>query len=179
MEQNGKMPARGQGQEQGHDEDQPGEPSDVQEYEALTSTVRELIKVMRDGGINRLDVRRGDLRISLSAQQSERDEMVVRSAPPADHEFRQAPGVATEQVDGYVIASPMIGTFYSAPAPGERPFVAVGDPVEVGQTVAIIEAMKIMNEIVAERPGVVEEIFVADGVAVEYGHPLIRLSVTE
>ncbi|MBX6341665.1 MAG: acetyl-CoA carboxylase, biotin carboxyl carrier protein, partial [Thermomicrobiaceae bacterium] len=68
-----------------------------------------------------------------------------------------------------------IGTFYASPAPGERPFVAVGDTVEVGQTVAIIEAMKIMNEIVAERAGVVEEIYVKDGDAVEYGSPLMRL----
>jgi acetyl-CoA carboxylase biotin carboxyl carrier protein len=132
---------------------------------------------MRDGGIGKLDVRRGDLRITLETG----DALVAASASPLATSAGVAP-VAGEQTPGpivgaddYVIRSPMIGTFYAAPAPGEPPFVHIGDEVTTGQTIAIIEAMKIMNEIVAERAGVVVEILATNGEAVEYGHPLMRL----
>lgn len=69
----------------------------------------------------------------------------------------------------------MVGTFYAAPRPGADPFVRVGDHVEPGQAVAIIEAMKVMNEIVAERAGTIVEILVENGQPVEYGQPLMRL----
>jgi acetyl-CoA carboxylase biotin carboxyl carrier protein len=144
-------------------------------YAALTDTVRELVKVMRDGGIGKLDVRRGDLRISLETLPAA---ITVTAAPvpggmpivPID------PAPAPEDdASSHVIASPMIGTYYAAPAPDEPPFLQIGELVAVGQTVAIIEAMKIMNEIVSERAGRVEEIYVTNGEAVEYGHPLLRL----
>jgi acetyl-CoA carboxylase biotin carboxyl carrier protein len=70
----------------------------------------------------------------------------------------------------------MIGTYYSAPSPGEDPFVQIGDEVEIGQVIGIIEAMKIMNEITADSAGVVAEILVENAQAVEYGSPLIRLT---
>ena len=76
---------------------------------------------------------------------------------------------------GHTVTAPMIGTFYSAPAPGEAPFVQIGDEVEVGQAIGIIEAMKIMNEIISDRAGVVSEILVDNAQSVEYGSPLIRL----
>jgi acetyl-CoA carboxylase biotin carboxyl carrier protein len=69
----------------------------------------------------------------------------------------------------------MIGTFYAAPGPGEAPFVAIGDEVEVGQVIGIVEAMKIMNEIIADRAGVVTELLVDNAQAVEYGSPLLVL----
>jgi acetyl-CoA carboxylase biotin carboxyl carrier protein len=74
------------------------------------------------------------------------------------------------------IPSPMVGTFYRAPAPGEPPFVEVGDRVRSGQTVCIIEAMKLMNEIEAEVSGQVIEILVHNGEPVEYGQPLMRVN---
>jgi acetyl-CoA carboxylase biotin carboxyl carrier protein len=70
----------------------------------------------------------------------------------------------------------MVGTFYRAPAPGESPFVAVGDRVKSGQSVCIIEAMKLMNEIEAEVSGQVMEILVQNGEPVEYGQPLMRIN---
>lgn len=70
----------------------------------------------------------------------------------------------------------MVGTFYRAPAPGEAPFVEVGDRVRVGQSVCIIEAMKLMNEIEAEVSGQVMEILVQNGQPVEYGQPLMRVN---
>jgi acetyl-CoA carboxylase biotin carboxyl carrier protein len=74
------------------------------------------------------------------------------------------------------VSSPMVGTFYRAPAPGEAPFVEVGDRVRQGQTVCIIEAMKLMNEIEAEISGQVMEILVQNGEPVEYGQPLMRIN---
>lgn len=76
---------------------------------------------------------------------------------------------------GPVVVSPMVGTFYAASSPDADPFVARGDKIHLGQTVCIIEAMKIMNEIHAEVEGEVEEILVADGDPVEYNQPLIQL----
>ena len=73
------------------------------------------------------------------------------------------------------ITSPMVGTFYTSPAPGEEPFAEVGDRLSVGQTVCIIEAMKLMNEIEAEVAGEVMEILVENGEPVEYGQTLIRV----
>ena len=77
--------------------------------------------------------------------------------------------------EGTVIKSPLVGTFYSAKAEGEAPFVAVGDTVKKGQVIGIIEAMKLMNEIEAESDGTVAEILVENEQLVEFGQPLIRL----
>lgn len=156
----------------------------AEEYRALTAAIRELIAVMHEGDIGRLEVERGDLRISLTAR-----ELVVQPSngipaqfPPAILSGVEAapaaptpPAAPAVEDHTYIITSPMIGTYYSSSAPGDRPFIQVGDEVEAGQTVAIIEAMKIMNEIVADHAGVVEAILVTNGETVEYGHPLIRI----
>lgn len=88
----------------------------------------------------------------------------------------QAPTPAPKDQKLVEVISPMVGTFYRAPAPGEPSFVDVGDRVRNGQTVCIIEAMKLMNEIEAEVSGQVVEILVQNGEPVEYGQPLMRLS---
>ena len=77
---------------------------------------------------------------------------------------------------GNVVKSPLVGTFYAAPAEDAEPFVKVGDSVKEGQVLAIVEAMKLMNEIESDFDGTVEEIYVENGQAVEYGQPLFRLS---
>lgn len=76
---------------------------------------------------------------------------------------------------GKLVKSPLVGTFYAAPAEDAAPFVAVGDTVKKGQTLAIVEAMKLMNEIESEFDGIIEEILVENGQAVEYGQPLFRI----
>ncbi|MGQ9725344.1 MAG: acetyl-CoA carboxylase biotin carboxyl carrier protein, partial [Tepidimonas sp.] len=86
----------------------------------------------------------------------------------------RAPSAPTES-RGHVIKSPMVGTFYRAPSPGAKPFVEVGQAVKEGEPVCIIEAMKILNEIEADRAGVIKEILVENGQAVEYGQPLFVL----
>jgi acetyl-CoA carboxylase biotin carboxyl carrier protein len=132
--------------------------------------------VMREGGLTSLKIRQGNLSISLDARtagSSQSSAMSGGSAPVLDS--APLPPQAAAETPGFTITAPMIGTFYAAPGPGERPFVEVGQEVAAGETVAIIEAMKIMNEIVAEQAGVVAEIFVSNGETVEFGHPLMRL----
>lgn len=82
----------------------------------------------------------------------------------------------TGAVEGTIISSPLVGTFYAAKAEGEKPYVSVGDKVTKGQIIGIIEAMKLMNEVEAEADGIVAEIYVENEQLVEYGQPLVRLA---
>lgn len=82
---------------------------------------------------------------------------------------------AAEKPEGNIVRSPLVGTFYAAPSEDAEPYVAVGDTVKKGQTLAIVEAMKLMNEIESEFDGRVVEIYVQNGQAVEYGEPLFRI----
>lgn len=81
----------------------------------------------------------------------------------------------TGSTEGTIVKSPLVGTFYAAKAEGEKPFISVGDKVTKGQTIGIIEAMKLMNEVEAEADGTVAEIYVENEQLVEYGQPLVRL----
>jgi acetyl-CoA carboxylase biotin carboxyl carrier protein len=136
----------------------------------LIGAVRELITLMGKGGISELDLTSGNVSIRLRGASSTTAVMV---APPQQVETNGAEPVAET---GHVVTAPMIGTYYSAPSPGEDPFVQIGDEVEVGQVIGIIEAMKIMNEIIADSAGVVAEVLVENAQAVEYGSPLVRLT---
>jgi acetyl-CoA carboxylase biotin carboxyl carrier protein len=91
--------------------------------------------------------------------------MVVESAAPV------VPASAAEPT-GHVVKSPMVGTFYRASSPGAKPFVELGDTIKEGETICIVEAMKILNEIEADKSGTVTKILVDNGQAVEYGQPL-------
>lgn len=136
--------------------------------DTLIGTVRELISMMGKGGISELDLSTGDLSIRLRGQ-SGATAVMPAGGGPAGHA-----SVPTEE-PGHTVTAPMIGTYYSSPSPGEAPFVQVGDDVEVGQVVGIIEAMKIMNEIISDRAGPVLEVMVENAQPVEYGSPLLRL----
>jgi len=92
------------------------------------------------------------------------------AAAPAAATGAATPAAAAPQ--GHVVTSPMVGTFYRAPSPGADPFAQVGDTVKEGQTLCIIEAMKLLNEIESDKAGVIKEILVENGQAVEYGQPL-------
>jgi acetyl-CoA carboxylase biotin carboxyl carrier protein len=92
------------------------------------------------------------------------------TSPAATALESASPAPATPQ--GHVVTSPMVGTFYRAPSPGADPFVQVGDQVKEGQTICIIEAMKLLNEIESDKSGIVKEILVENGQAVEYGQAL-------
>lgn len=95
-------------------------------------------------------------------------------APAAPEPAAQAPAAAPEP-KGTEVTAPMVGVFYAAPAPGDEPFVRVGSKVKAGETLCIIEAMKVLNEVTAETDGEVLEICVADGDLVEFGSCLMRI----
>jgi len=138
--------------------------------DGLIGTVRELISMMGKGGISELDLSTGDITIRL------RGHTHVPSGSSVGHSpFEPGGADRIEDEPWHVVTSPMIGTYYSAPSPGDAPFVHIGDEVEVGQVVGIVEAMKIMNEIISDRAGVVLEVMVENAQPVEYGSPLIRL----
>lgn len=90
-----------------------------------------------------------------------------------------AAGEAVEEACFHYVESPMVGTFYAAPSENDEPFVRVGDAVRAGQTVGIVEAMKLMNEIEAECDGIVEEILVSNEALVEYGQQLVKIRLTQ
>lgn len=120
--------------------------------------LRRLCALMREEGLVELTVEEAGRRVTLR-----------RAAQPS------APQAPSPPAQGILVRSPVVGTFWIRPAPGEPPFVKVGDVVQPGQVLCIVEAMKVMNEIRAESAGVVEEILVEEGDPVEYGQPLFRL----
>lgn len=140
----------------------------------LIDSVRELITMMKSNGIGKIDLKTGNVSIKLQSAVSAPVQAAASTVIQTD-QVGMAAQVEVED-EGNVITAPMIGTFYSAPAPGEAPFVRIGDEVEVGQVIGIIEAMKIMNEIVADYSGTVAEILVENAQPVEYGSPLIRVT---
>ncbi|MEX1157587.1 MAG: acetyl-CoA carboxylase biotin carboxyl carrier protein [Thermomicrobiales bacterium] len=147
------------------------------DFGQLAALVHAFIGMMQAGGIARMDVEHGDLRLSLRAHGAAGSPVHAVShavgSPQASMD-----GVAGQTVDDghHLVRAPMIGTFYVASAPNEPPFVQAGDVVEEGQTIGIIEAMKIMNEIAADRAGTVIEVLAQNAQTVEYGSPLIRLA---
>jgi acetyl-CoA carboxylase biotin carboxyl carrier protein len=145
---------------------------DITSIGDLTETVRTLAELMTEHGLTKLDLKLGQVMIRMRSG-AETDGQPSATVPTAPVAQVVAPAASIEE--GYLVTAPMIGTYYSSPAPGEAPFVQIGDHVEVGQVVGIIEAMKIMNEIASDRSGIVKELLVSNAQAVEYGSPLIRL----
>ncbi|MFN3494222.1 MAG: acetyl-CoA carboxylase biotin carboxyl carrier protein [Hydrogenophaga sp.] len=96
---------------------------------------------------------------------------VAAAAPPASVPVVEV-AAAAAQPEGHMVKSPMVGTFYRASSPGAKPFVEIGDTIKEGETICIVEAMKILNEIEADKSGTVTQILVENGQAVEYGQPL-------
>ena len=102
----------------------------------------------------------------------------VQQATPIAHvqPINEVPAVAAQPVVAeHVVKSPMVGTFYLSASPGAKPFVEVGDSIKAGETICIIEAMKILNEIEADKSGTVSRILCENGQAVEYGQPLFEI----
>jgi acetyl-CoA carboxylase biotin carboxyl carrier protein len=102
---------------------------------------------------------------------------VAAAAPALQAAAAAAPAVQPVQAEpaGHAVKSPMVGTFYRAASPGAKPFVEVGSQVKEGQTICIIEAMKILNEIEADKSGTVTQVLCENGQAVEYGQPLLMI----
>ena len=128
--------------------------------------IKKLIDLMIESDLQAIEVKEGDQSISLTRPTP------VYTAAPVAAPITSAPAAKTPR--GAVESSPMVGVFYSAPSPGEPPFVNVGQSVSAGETLGIIEAMKIMNPIEATQSGVIEEILVKNGEVIQFGQALFR-----
>ena len=127
-----------------------------------------LIQTVSGSGITEFSLEQGETKICLKKDKTASQTMAV----PIEI---QQPVVAEGAEEGNIIKSPLVGRFYVAPAEDADAFVAVGDSVKKGQVVAIVEAMKLMNDIESEYEGVVAEVLVNNGETVEYGQPLFRI----
>ena len=148
--------------------------------------LKTLIDLVSESGISELEVTEGEGKVRIvknappvyvqptggyAPQMSAPAQTVALTENTAPAASAAAPA-ATAAPQGQVVTSPMVGTFYRAPSPGADPFAQVGDTVKEGQTLCIIEAMKLLNEIESDKAGVIKEILVENGQAVEYGQPL-------
>jgi acetyl-CoA carboxylase biotin carboxyl carrier protein len=148
-----------------------------------TRLVRRLADILKDTGLTTIEVERGDLKIRVAREITVAAAPVaaqVMSAPVAQAPVAPQPGAeappaapAAAGPKGDVVKSPMVGTIYMQPQPGAKSFIHVGDRVDVGQTLLIVEAMKTMNPIPAPKGGIVTAILIEDGQPVEYGEPLV------
>lgn len=142
----------------------------------VTEAVRALVEMMRNNGLTSVKVSVGDVKITLEAGGVRE---VTKSSGAVPETRYVAADVEVPAEIGVLITAPMIGTYYTSSGPGEPAFVRPGERIEIGQTIGIIEAMKIMNEIPAERAGIVLEILASNAQAVEYGSPLLRIAPDE
>ena len=149
-----------------------GTAADALSADGVAELVRSLAAAMRQSDISELDLESGALSVRLRRSPDGSQPGQPLLAAPTD------PATAAESPNRHVVAAPMIGTYYASPTPGASPFVKEGDDIFVGQTIGIIEAMKIMNEIAADRSGTVAAILVSNGQPVEYGSPLFELSLS-
>jgi len=143
--------------------------------------IKKLIELLEESGIAELEISEGEESVRISRYPNTQAVMAPAPAPAAPPPAAapaagaaQAPAASEESAlpSGHVVQAPMVGTFYRAPSPGAKPFVDVGQSVQVGDTLCIIEAMKMLNQIEADASGVIKAIVVDNGEPVEYGQPL-------
>ena len=151
--------------------------------------LKTLIDLVSESGISELEVNEGDDRVRIvnTRSPSTAGQMVYTNQAPV-HATQVAPSVAAPTIaassavedataeSGFVARSPMVGTFYRAPNPESPDFVKIGDTVKVGQTLCIIEAMKLLNEIESEQAGVIKQILCENGQGVEFDQPLFIIA---
>ena len=149
--------------------------------------IKKLIELLEESNISEIEIEENDESVRISRYPSgthwQQAPMPQYAAPQPAPAYAAPPAAATEPApeaaathQGHVRSSPMVGTFYRSPAPGSKPFVEVGQRVRKGETVCIGEAMKMMNQIEADKDGVIEAILVEDGEPVEFDQPLLTIS---
>ena len=138
-----------------------------------TALIRQLADLLHETDLSEIEVADGDRRLRVARLAAAT--VVQAPATAVTRDAAGAPVPAEPKASGNAITSPMVGTAYLAPEPGAAPFVKAGDRVVEGQTVMIVEAMKVMNPIRAPQDGVVGEVAVTDGQPVEYGEVLLTL----
>jgi acetyl-CoA carboxylase biotin carboxyl carrier protein len=146
--------------------------------------LKTLIELVETSGIAELEIQEGEERVRITRALTSSLQVPMAHAPA--HAAGAAPPVAPAatpvaaapleaEAEGHIVKSPMVGTFYRAASPGAKAFVEIGDAVKEGDTLCIVEAMKLMNEIEADASGVVKAILVENGQPVEFGQPLFLL----
>jgi acetyl-CoA carboxylase biotin carboxyl carrier protein len=149
--------------------------------------VKKLIELLEESNIDEIEIKEGEesVRISRNGAQAILAAQSAYAAPmapapmaapvaPAAAPIAEAPAAAAT-TSGHVVASPMVGTFYRSPSPTSASFVEVGQSVKVGDVICIVEAMKMMNQIEADKAGVIEAILVENGEPVEFDQPLVSI----
>lgn len=135
-------------------------------------SIRKLIEIVEQSDIAEIEIKEGEHNIRISRSK----EQVIVTAPvaaaPAPAAAAAQPAPVAAEPNGHKVASPMVGTFYSSPSPEAGPFVKVGDQVSEGDTLCIIEAMKIMNPIESDKSGTIKQIVGVNGEPVEFGQTL-------
>lgn len=136
--------------------------------------IKKLIELLEESNLTEMEIKEGEESVRLSrmgpplaAIQAAPTHMAPTSASEVEH-FGSQDAIP----DGHAVLSPMVGTFFSAPKPGAKPFAEIGTQVEIGDTLCVIEAMKIFNQIEADKAGVVIAVLKDNGEPVEYGEPL-------
>ena len=144
--------------------------------------LKKLIDLVQESGIAELEITEGEEKVKIvkggTVTVVPGPATLPAPPPPAERAVATPPAAPPEQAaapEGHVVKAPMVGTFYRSPSPDAKPFVEVGQSVKEGETICIIEAMKLMNEIEADAGGVVKAILVENGQPVEYGQPLFIL----
>ena len=144
--------------------------------------VKKLIELLDESGVAEIEIKEGEESVRISRYSQASQPMMAApaayapppaaAAPPTTPAETPATEAAVETIEGHAIKSPMVGTFYRAASPGATPFVEVGQTVSAGDTLCIIEAMKLLNQIEADKSGKVKAILVENGQPVEYDQPL-------
>ncbi len=138
-----------------------------------------LIQAVSDSNLTRFFLEEGNIKLKLEKTPKctvvEPEEISLFSGKESEEEKEQKEEVISPVLKGEMVKSPLVGTFYMASSPEAEPYVKVGESVKKGQVLGIIEAMKLMNEIEAERDGVIEAVLVENGQLVEYGQPLFSM----
>lgn len=144
--------------------------------------VKKLIELLEDSDVAEIEIKEGEESLRISRTRPQTQVPAPQQVPMAAHAIPQveqaAPPAGHEEASvalppGNVVESPMVGTFYRAASPGAKPFIEIGQSVAKGETICIIEAMKILNQIESEVSGTVRAILIEDGQPVEYGEPLV------
>ena len=144
--------------------------------------VKKLIELLEESDIDELEIKEGEESVRIS-RHSNKPQATYAAPPPvaAPQPAAAAAPAATPEpsakpaITGHTVLSPMVGTFYRSPSPGSPAFMEVGQHVKVGDVVCIVEAMKMMNQIEADKAGVIEAILIEDGQPVEFDQPLITI----
>lgn len=149
--------------------------------------IKKLIELLEESGISELEIKEGEESVRISRENKFSGYMhqmpmhmpmqmqqlpLAAPSPTAAISSAESKTPASEEITGHIVKSPMVGTFYRAPSPSAKSFVEVGQQVKAGETICIIEAMKLLNQIEADKSGIIKRILVENAQPVEYGEPL-------